>query len=39
MLRGVFATRGCKEELIPDPELLADGKVMHNARDTESTSM
>ena len=27
MMMGVFATRGCKEDLIPDPELLNEGKV------------
>ena len=25
---GVFATRGCKEDFVPNPELLNEGKVI-----------
>lgn len=28
-LRAIFNSRGCKENLIPDPELLAEGKVCY----------
>lgn len=28
MLMTVITTRGCKEDLVPDPELLNEGKVL-----------
>ncbi len=32
MLLAAMRTRGCKEEMVPSPELLAEGKVRAPAR-------
>lgn len=37
-LRGMFSSRGCKEDLVPDPELLADGKVRLSLQQKTSTT-
>ena len=39
MLRGMFASRGCKEHFVPDPALLSEGKVGYVLTELQSTHL